>query len=97
MFRFLVQALLVSLAAGFSISAPACASVRSSPAVCMAASLRTNDVVKVISGDSKVRCSKLHLVAKHTTAAADAARKIFFHVRPSTHALAPLIAAGQGW
>jgi len=59
MLRFLcLVAALFSLASGFTV-APALRGASSQPAVRMAAApLRTNDMVKVISGDDKVRAAQ---------------------------------------
>ena len=74
----LYRALLIgSLAAasGFAVSAPARPAVSQSsslPAVRMAAVLRTNDVVKVISGDDKV-CHCARATSANTSPAVIAA------------------------
>ena len=51
---FLIAPLL-GWASAFAVVAPQAVAVRRSGAVCMAEALRTNDMVKVISGDAKVR------------------------------------------
>lgn len=68
MFRFLLLALVAALASGFTC-VPALRGASSQPAVRMAAAkLRTNDMVKVISGDDKVRVAparKKGIAARH--------------------------------
>ena len=51
---FLIAPLL-GWASAFAVVAPQAVAVRRNGAVCMAEALRTNDMVKVISGDAKVR------------------------------------------
>ena len=64
MFRFLLLVCFAAVCQGFAVTAPAVRSSASAnvPAVRMAASLRTNDVVKVISGDDKGTTGKLLMV-----------------------------------
>ena len=54
----LLIAPLLGWASAFAVVAPPAAGVRRSAAVCMAETLRTNDMVKVIAGDAKVRASE---------------------------------------
>jgi len=64
MLRSLCCAALLAVASGFAVSPSAAAtrSAHSLPAIRMAAAMRTNDMVKVISGDAKGTVGKVLMV-----------------------------------